>query len=144
MNTYFISLYYITKLLIEIPLMLFSVIISNFIVYTVVGLRKDFEHFLLFSNPIIILVLVLCLIATFGYMLGIIVGVLCKSPNMTIQTVPLLMMPIVTYGGQVVNLAELPWYSGWIQYISPLRYGYNIIVKSQLETSELLNLGLNR
>jgi ABC-type multidrug transport system permease subunit len=86
-------------------------------------------------------VIVVCLIATAGYMIGIITGVLCKNSNMAIQTVPLLMMPIMTYGGQVVNLAELPWYSSWIQYFSPLRYGFNIIVKSQLQTPELLNLG---
>lgn len=49
-NTYFLSLYYITKLSIELPLMLFSVIVSNLIVYTVVGLRNDLEHCLLFSN----------------------------------------------------------------------------------------------
>lgn len=77
---------------------------------------------------------VVSVIATAGYMLGIITGVLCKNYNIAIQAVPLLMMPIVTYGGQIVNLAELPWYSTWIQYLSPLRYGYNIIVKSQLQT----------
>lgn len=79
-------------------------------------------------------VLVISVISIAGYMLGIITGTLCKNANIAIQAVPLLMMPIVTYGGQVVNLSSLPWYSSWIQFISPLRYGFNILVKSQLQT----------
>jgi ABC-type multidrug transport system permease subunit len=83
----------------------------------------------------------MCVIAGSGYVLGIITGLLCKNKQIAIQALPLLMMPMITYGGQIVNLSELPWYSSWIQYVTPLRYGFNIIVKNQLQTSELLNLG---
>jgi len=76
-------------------------------------------------------------------MLGIITGTLCKNFHIAIQAIPILMMPIVTYGGQVVNLSQLPWYSGWIQYISPLSYAYKILVKHQLQTPEVFNLGNN-
>ncbi len=115
--------------------MLLSVLISNCIVYALVGLRNDYEHWLMYSKFYLkILVFVTSLIAIAGYLLGIITGTLCKNTQIAIQAIPLLMMPIITYGGQVVNLADLPWYSGWIQYISPLSYAYKIIVKQQLQT----------
>jgi len=59
----------------------------------------------LFSIFNINLVFVVCVIAIAGYMLGIITGTLCKNYHIAIQAIPLLMMPIVTYGGQVVNLS---------------------------------------
>ena len=142
-NLYFISVYYFAKLMIEIPLMLFSVIVSNCIIYWLVGLSNDYEHWLVFSRFLFNQVCVVSVISCAGYLLGIITGTLCKNYQIAIQAIPLLMMPIVTYGGQVVNLSELPWYSGWMQYISPLSYGYKILVKHQLQTAELFNLGDN-
>lgn len=115
--------------------MLISVIASNIIVYTVVGLSSDYDHLMLFSMFFLNnKVLVTSIISVAGYMLGIVTGTLCKNGNIAIQAVLLLMMPIVTYGGQIVNLSSLPWYSSWIQFVSPLRYGFNIIVKSQLQS----------
>jgi hypothetical protein len=50
-------------------------------------------------------------------------------------------MPLVVFGGVVVNLKTLPSYSSWFQYLTPLRYGFNIMTDAQLNTDELLNLG---
>jgi hypothetical protein len=50
-------------------------------------------------------------------------------------------MPLVVFGGLVVNLKTIPVYSYWIQFLTPLRYAYNILMKTQLETDQLQQLG---
>jgi len=72
-----------------------------------------------------------------GFMLGLIIGVLCKTEQLAVQIVPLLMIPMVLFGGLNVNLSTIPAYANWIQYINPIRYGYNALLNSQLKTDSL-------
>jgi len=51
-------------------------------------------------------------VGTSGYLSGIIVGAICKDQQYAIQALTLIMMPMVTYGGQMVNLKNVPDYSG--------------------------------
>jgi hypothetical protein len=69
-----------------------------------------------------------------GFMIGISIGALCKSQFYAIQAGVMIMMPIMTFGGQGVNLRTIPAYSSWFQYITPLRYGYNILMRKHLST----------
>lgn len=71
-------------------------------------------------------------VALSGYMIGISTGAMCKNQLMAIQAAVLIMMPIMTFGGQSVNLRTVPWYSKWVSYLTPLRYGYNILLRDQL------------
>jgi len=48
---------------------------------------------------------------------------------------------LVVFGGLIVNLNTLPDYSNWIKYLTPLSYGYNLLMRSQLSTSALHNIG---
>jgi ABC-type multidrug transport system permease subunit len=72
-----------------------------------------------------------------GYMMGLIIGVLCKSEQFAVQIVPLILIPMVLFGGLAINLNSIPEYAGWIQYINPIRYGYNALLNSQLKTESL-------
>lgn len=49
-------------------------------------------------------------------------------------------MPLVVFGGLVVNLNTLPEYSSWFQYLTPIRYGYNVLTNSQLDTEQMQHL----
>jgi ABC-type multidrug transport system permease subunit len=64
--------------------------------------------------------------------MGIITGIAIKDQHLAINSAPIVIIPLVLYGGLIVNLKTLPWYSGWIQYFTPLQYSYNAIVQSQL------------
>ncbi len=50
-------------------------------------------------------------------------------------------MPLIVFGGLVVNLKTLADYSSWFQYLSPLKYGFNVLTSSQLDTDKLHHLG---
>jgi ABC-type multidrug transport system permease subunit len=77
---------------------------------------------------------IVSIVGVCGYLLGIIVGALCKSQQYAVQAIPFIMMPMIAFGGQVVNLESIPWFSKWIQYCTPIRYAFNIITKTQLQT----------
>jgi hypothetical protein len=71
-------MYFVTKLMIEIPGMLVPIWISTTIVYLIVGLEGTFSNWLLYCNILHKKELVFTLAAVCGYLLGIIVGILCK------------------------------------------------------------------
>lgn len=69
-----------------------------------------------------------------GYMIGISIGTMCKNQFYAITAGVMIMMPLMTFGGQGVNLRTIPAYSSWFQYLTPLRYGYNILIRNELST----------
>lgn len=78
------------------------------------------------------------MVALGGYMIGFAIGGMCKSLFIAIQAGVMIMMPVMTFGGQGVNLRTIPAYSSWFQYLTPLRYGYNILMRNHLQ-SDLYN-----
>jgi ABC-type multidrug transport system permease subunit len=72
-----------------------------------------------------------------GFMIGLIIGILCKTEQMAVQIIPLIMVPMLLFGGLAVNLNTIPSYASWIQYINPIRHGYNALLNSQLKTDSL-------
>ncbi len=73
---------------------------------------------------------VICSLISFsGYLIGIIVGILSKQQHYAVQAAPIIVTILVVFGGVVVKLTTLPDYSGWIQYITPLSYGYNLLMR---------------
>ena len=47
---------------------------------------------------------------------------------------------MLLFGGLVVNLNDIPAYSSWMQYISPLRHGYSSLMLNTLNTDKLKHL----
>lgn len=74
------------------------------------------------------------MVALGGYMIGVAIGAMCKSQFIAIQAGVMIMMPVMTFGGQGVNLRTIPAYSSWFQYLTPLRYGYNILIRNHLQS----------
>ena len=62
---------------------------------------------------------------------------------MAIQILPAFMILFLIYGGLPVNLYDLPAYSSWIQYISPIRHVYSSLMENVLNTDKMHNLGEN-
>jgi hypothetical protein len=42
--------------------------------------------------------------------------------------VPIILIPLVLFSGLFKNTGNIPVWLGWIQYISPLKYGYLAMV----------------
>ena len=83
------------------------------------------------------------LVGLTGYFLGLLVGCLFARGEFAVQVLPAVLIPIMIYGGLTVNLNELPSYSYWIQYVSPIRHGYSIIMEDLLGTDKMHDLAEN-
>ena len=114
--------------------MLIPIWLSTTIVYIVTGLQSDFSHW-------IVCELIFSFLGTSGLLIGIVTGIAIKNQNLAIQAASLVTIPFVLYGGLVVNLKNLPAYSSWLQYFTPMRYSFNAFVNSQLRSDALDHLG---
>jgi ATP-binding cassette subfamily G (WHITE) protein 2 len=65
--------------------------------------------------------------AAFGYMIS------ASFESMEQATImgPLFVMPMVLFGGFMANVDSLPAWFGWLQYLSPIRYCFEIMVRTQ-------------
>lgn len=82
----------------------------------------------------IYLVMVTTLIAICGYMMGSLVGIVFSTSEHAIQILPLIIIPLVLFGGLIVNLRTIPDYSSWAQYLSPIRHCYSSLILDQLSS----------
>ena len=70
-----------------------------------------------------------------GFILGILVGIVFTTSELAIQILPILIIPILLFGGLVVNLNDIPAFSSWIQYLSQMRHGYSALALNILNTN---------
>lgn len=63
------------------------------------------------------------MVAQTGMGIGLFISAL--APNMVTATsiAPAFTMPMVLFGGFIANNNSIPAYLGWLQWISPIRYG---------------------
>ena len=84
------------------------------------------------------------LLAVTGYTAGLFIGVVFSTSQFAIQILPIIMIPLLLFGGLVVNLNDIPAYSSWMQYISPMRHGYSSLMLNTLNTDKLKHLADNK
>lgn len=76
---YSLNVYYLSKLTVEIPGHLIPVFTSTTILYFVLNLEQDINHYLFFSKFFWYLVGIYLLQGFAGFMMGLIIGILCKT-----------------------------------------------------------------
>ena len=47
------------------------------------------------------------------------------------------MLPFLVFGGYVFNLEDVPIYLKWFQYLSPLRYSTEALVRNEFENNDI-------
>lgn len=123
---YGMTSYFVAKLLVELPLTVTFPILTGLITYWTVGLRPGIGHFFLF-------VLVLQMISLVGFSLGLFVACLFRDVSVALALSILFLLPVLVFGGVFVNLQTVPVFLRWFQWVSPIRYGYDVMLKNQFE-----------
>lgn len=72
-----------------------------------------------------------------GYFFGLFFGILCKDSSAAVIYLPMVLIPIILFGGLVVNINDIPVYLRWLQYLSPLRHAFLILFQDQLSSNRL-------
>lgn len=121
--------YYLAKIIVEIPLLCVTPMIFSIIVYFKTGLTITAWQF--FYYYLTILLAAQCS-ASFGYLISSIF----KSSETAVLASPLLMMPITMFGGLLSNTGTMMEWISWFQYLSPLRYGFEALIRNEFDHRE--------
>jgi ABC-type multidrug transport system permease subunit len=68
--------------------------------------------------------LVIALMCLNGNSLGLLLGSLFSDPKIAVAMFPLIMMPFMLFGGFFSNRSSYQDWIGWLEYLSPFKYGF--------------------
>jgi len=88
-----------------------------------VGLSSTSEQFFTFY-------LILYLISFIGGSLGLLIGSLSKDAKGVGTIMPMFIFIFIVFSGMFKNLANIPNWIGWIQYISPIKYTFAALIQN--------------
>lgn len=97
--------------------------IQTLILYWFVGLSSTASQFFTFY-------LIIYNLNFIGSSLGLFVGSIIKDPRSVAVTNIIALLPLVMFSGFFKNSNNLPVWVGWIQYISPFKYGFSALVQN--------------
>lgn len=105
--------------------------IYTLIIYWAMGLQTDIVKTLLFMMSLVILVM--CATS-----FGMFIGCVFKQVEAANAVAPLAMMPMILFGGFMYNVDDFPWWLGWMQYVSPIRYTLEMLLRNEFEDRDNL------
>lgn len=127
LGMYRADVYFLSKILAELPWNIFGPFIFSTIVYWMIGLSAKFEQFIVFVC--IVLLLTQCALS-YGYLVSTI------SPTVQVATalaVPM-MLPFLLFGGFFLKDSSVPVYFIWLKYLSWFKYSFEAASINQWET----------
>lgn len=121
---YRVDIYYLSKIIVEIPIHIINPALFMTILYWMSGLVYDKIQYL---TAIGISVLVANAAAGFGYVIS------ASAPSITaaLSLAPLLLMPLMMNGGFFLNNRTVPVYFLWIKYSSWFMYSNELMILNQ-------------
>ncbi|EAR86639.2 ABC-2 family transporter protein (macronuclear) [Tetrahymena thermophila SB210] len=117
--------YAIGKISTNILLKIFYPIIYGTIVYFMVGYTHDYAY------QYFIYISVLMLMTITGAAIGFTIGIAFSDIRTSTSITPAFLLPIVLFCGFFKRRADLATWIGWIQYISPLSYALEAIIRNE-------------
>eukprot|EP00762_Andalucia_godoyi_P005691 ANDGO_06467.mRNA.1 Protein white len=125
-NLYSTLMYYIAKVLSDLPFQVSLSLLFSTIVYFMIGFQVNAAKFFIFAAAMQMLTQVS---AAMGYIIS------AAAPNGDIASalIPAVMIPSMLFGGLFINLNSIPYYFYPFAYISLIRYGYEIVSRNEYE-----------
>lgn len=59
-------------------------------------------------------------------------GCIFQTPKQATAMAGVILLPLMMFGGLYSNFNSFPAYIGWLQYISPFKYGFQAVIYNQL------------
>ena len=128
---YSVKSYYIAKMVAQFPMFVLNLMVFVSIFYWMVGFTSGNANFALFM---LVGFLVLMAVLGFGYMSGS----LAPDLPMAMAISPIILTPLVLYGGLFINQETMPVWLIWIKYLSWFFYGMEVLMVNQWEEANKL------
>ncbi|CEG42384.1 atp-binding cassette superfamily [Plasmopara halstedii] len=114
--------WYLSKNMSEIPMQILLPIVFFVPAYFLIGIGHGFDVYI--YQQIIIILVNSCAVGL-GYMVSCLVRRIDIAPIIGM----IIILPFLLFGGLLINSDDCPKYFIWIQYISPIKYGFEAIMK---------------
>ncbi|KAL3664426.1 hypothetical protein V7S43_010749 [Phytophthora oleae] len=119
---YHLFSWYFAKNVSEIPMQILLPIVFFVPAYLLIGIGHGFDVYIYQQ---IIMILVNSCAVGLGYMVSCLVRRIDIAPIIGM----IIILPFMLFGGLLINSDDCPKYFVWIQYISPIKYGFEAIMK---------------
>jgi ABC-type multidrug transport system permease subunit len=121
-NAYSVSAYVLGKFFAEFSFQIVFPMVFAVIFYFMAGFQSQADIFFTFAMFVI-------LAAMSAVSLGYLIGSVAPTVGAALALGPLLLMPLVIFGGLLINVDDIdPWFV-WISYLSFVRYGFEGVSK---------------
>lgn len=129
---YGLTAYFLSKLVLEIPLTAVFPFTLLAIIYYIVGFNPVFKNYLLF-------VLVGILQALVGMVIGLFLGTVARDVRAATETAPMIFIPFMLFCGFLTNVNNILPPLRVFEYMSPMRYSFEFFIRNEFEYND--NLG---
>ena len=123
---YSVGTYYTAKIIADLFSQVLTPMIFAVIVYFKIGLTETASQFWYFY-------LIIFLVAQCASSLGYFMSSIFNREETAVALAPTIIMPLVLFGGQFANSANIQAWISWFQYVSPLRYGLEAFVRNEFD-----------
>ena len=123
---YSVAQYFLAKNIVELPELMLYPFLYVSIYYFMTALAATPGQFFFH-------VLVTFLVSFAGSSLGLLVGTIITDTKAVPIAVTLVLLPITSFSGFTKNQNDLPPWSSWIQYLSPIKYAFVALVENEVQ-----------
>ena len=116
-------------------MLIFSLILKS-VNYFGANLANSFENFSVF-------IIVFALLIIFSQAFGILIGTLFEDDKATINFSIVLYGPLVIFGGHLVHINNIYVWIRWMQYLSPIRFAFEILLKNEFDGNSKYKINAN-
>jgi len=114
---YGVVAYFISKTLVELPVVLGTQVVTFLLAYWIMGLHGNFVYLTVLS----------WLLGIASSSLSLIVGCGVASAQKAIQLAPLVLIPQMLFSGLFIPVSKIPSSLRWVRYLCPLKYAINLL-----------------
>jgi len=125
-GTYSTYAYFMSKQIVELPIIFLIPLVFISIIYFMVGLNSSMERF---ACSLLILELIVQCAVSFGYF----ISCLASTPQIAMAMAAPLLMPLMLFGGFFINDGSIPDWINWLKYMSWFKYGNEAMMINQWE-----------
>lgn len=118
--------YFISKVVLEIPLAILFPIIWTCGIYYIANYHHPFVN-------LVKMCLVAVLMTFTSQSLGIAIGCSFNNIDTALNITPLIFFPLMLFSGFYVNSDSIPAWTSWIEYISPFRYALECLIYNEYD-----------
>jgi hypothetical protein len=115
--SYRVDTYFLGRTIAEFPFQVIFPSIYGTIIYWMVGFPNDAATFFMY-------LLYIVLATNAAMSLGYAVSALSKNVSIALAVGPLLLMPLIIFGGLLINIDDIPVYFRWLSVFSFCYYAY--------------------